>query len=136
MPAFEIALHQQHPIHAQAVCALYDSAGWWPERQEQEITQVLDSGPAVGAWDGELLVGFARAVSDHHFRAYIEDMIVHSDYQHMGVGNLLLGRLMEALEHVNTVSLFCEPGLIPFYEHYGFRAISSQKVMHRTKTLF
>ncbi len=134
MPAFAIAFHQQHPIRAQAVRALYANAGWWPERQEQEITQVLDSGPAVGAWDGELLVGFARAVSDHHFRAYIEDVIIHSDYRSLGVGRLLLTKLMEALEHVDIVSLFCEPELIPFYEQNGFKFISSQRVMHWKNT--
>ena len=131
MPAFEIALHQLRPIHAQAVRTLYNTASWWPGRQEQEITQILDSGPVVGAWDGELLVGFARAVSDHHFRAYIEDVIVHPDYQHIGVGNLLLTRLMEALEHIEIVSLFCEPELVPFYEQKRFKLISSQRVMHR-----
>ena len=81
MPAFEIAFHQLRPISAQAVSTLYASDGWWPERQEREITQVLDGGPAIGAWDGELLVGFAREVSDHHFRAYIEDLIVLSIYR-------------------------------------------------------
>ena len=109
---------------------LYASAGWWPERQEREITQVLDGGPAIGAWDGELLVGFARAVSDHHFRTYIEDLIVHPDYRSLGLGRLLLARLMEALEHADTVSLFCEPELVPFYERNGFKFVSSQQVMH------
>ena len=52
MLAFEIAFHQQRPICAQALRALYDNADWWPERQEEEIAQVLDSGPVVGAWDG------------------------------------------------------------------------------------
>ena len=131
MPAFEIAFHRQRSIHPQAVRTLYDSVDWWPERQEEEIAQVLDSGPVVGAWDGELLVGFARAVSDHHFRAYIEDMMVHPDYRSMGLGNLLLIKLMEALEHVDTISLFCELELIPFYERNGFNFISSQCVVHR-----
>ncbi len=130
MSAFEIAFHRQHPISAQAVRILYDSAGWWPERREEEITQILDSGPAIGAWDGELLVGFARAVSDHHFRAYIEDLIIHPNYRSMGLGRLLLTRLMEALEHVDTVSLFCDPELVPFYERNGFKFIPSQQVMH------
>jgi GNAT superfamily N-acetyltransferase len=134
-PSFEIEFHRERPINPRAVRDLYSSEGWWPERQEQEIARVLSSDLAVGAWEGNQLVGFARVVSDQHFHAYIEDVVVRPDRQQMGIGSLLLTRLIEALQHIETISLFCQPELLRFYEHQGFRASSSQRVMHRKRSV-
>jgi ribosomal protein S18 acetylase RimI-like enzyme len=94
MPSFDITLHQKRPITPHAVRELYVTVGWWPERQEQEIAYVLDADLAVGAWDGDRLVGFARAVSDGRFHAYIDDVLVYPDYQREGLGSLLLTELL------------------------------------------
>ena len=128
--AVEIASHLERVIPARSVRQLYDHAGWWPRRGEGAIAAVLDAGPAVGAWEGERLVGFARAVADGPFRAYIEDVIVEGRYRGRGVGNRLVARLLRELGPIETVSLFCDPALVPWYEGHGFRP-TSQIVMHR-----
>jgi len=65
MPPIEIYLYQERPVDPQAVCALYTSVGWWPERTEEQIATVLSQDIAVCAWDPDRLVGFARSISDH-----------------------------------------------------------------------
>lgn len=127
----EIKLHQERPIEASFIVQLYKHVGWWPNRQVQDITRVMNLGLAVGAWDDERLVGFARAVSDGIFRAYIEDVVVHEDYRRSGIGQKLLSRLMNELSDIETVSLFCEPSLVPLYEKTRFKKSNSQVVMHR-----
>lgn len=134
MPTFDIALHQERPIDPEAVLALYQQVGWWPERQAPQLAQVLSSDFAIGAWDNQRLIGFARVISDHHFHAYIDDVLIHPDYQRTGIGSLMLAQLLEALHHINTITLFCSSDLLPFYELQGFRAHPSQVVMH-TKNL-
>ncbi len=133
MPASEIAFHHERPIAPQAVCTLYTSIGWWPLRTQEEMAQVLKDALAIGAWEGDHLVGFARVVSDHHFRAFIEDVAVQPDYQRRGLGRLLLTRLLDAFPHIETLTLFCQSSLVPFYEEHGFRASPSQVVMHRKR---
>lgn len=125
-----IATHQERPINPQAVRALYDAVAWWPDRRLEDIAAVLAVGPAIGAWDRERLVGFARAVTDGRLRAYIEDVVVHPEQRHTGIATALLDRLIAALGPIETVSLFCEPELVPMYERHGFRARRSQIVMH------
>jgi hypothetical protein len=71
MVNYVIRTHQEHPIPADAVRRLYAANEWCPERSLQDITDVLNRNPAVGAWKEEDLIGFARAVLDGHFRAYI-----------------------------------------------------------------
>jgi hypothetical protein len=46
------------------------------ERTAERVSSVRGHSPAVGAWDGRDLVGFARAVSDGVLRAYAEDVVV------------------------------------------------------------
>lgn len=135
MSSFEIMFHRERSINPQKVRDLYKSVGWWPERQEREIAMVLSNDLALGAWEGNQLVGFARVVSDYHFHAYIEDVVVRPDHQQMGIGSLLLARLVEALQHIETITLFCQPELLPFYEQQGFRVSPTQKVMHRKRLI-
>jgi ribosomal protein S18 acetylase RimI-like enzyme len=110
---------------------LYKNAGWWDERQEQDIKKMLCQVPNVGAWRGDSLIGFARAVTDGKFRAYIEDVVIHRSYQKEGIGTDLVSKLLEELTHIDVISLFCEEHLIPFYEKNRFKRSKSQFVMHR-----
>ena len=125
-----ICLHRERAIPARLVRRLYDDAGWWPRRGEEDIAAILDAGPAVGAWDQDRLVGFARSVSDGTCRAFVEDVVVARAYQRSGLGGRLLSRLLAELAGIETVSLFCDPVLAAFYERVGF-SCTGQLVMHR-----
>jgi len=133
MPTMILALHTQRPISPQAIRTLYDLVDWWPERSGEVIALVLKHGPAVGAWLDEELIGFARAVTDGKLRAYIEDVMVHPAHRRQGVGEQLLETLLAALAQIETISLFCEPALVAWYEQYNFRLRSAQRVLHRSQ---
>jgi GNAT superfamily N-acetyltransferase len=128
-----VARHDERGIDAASVRWLYDDAGWWPERDLDGIAEVVRSGVSVGAWDGERLIAFARAISDGRYRAYVEDVVVDAAYRGRGVGNLLMEALVTALDGVDIVSLFCEPDRARFYEGHGFKRHATQVMMHREK---
>jgi len=130
--AYQIALHTERAIDAAAVRALYEAVHWWPDRQPAAIAAILGDAPAVGAWDGDRLIGFARAVTDGVFRAYIEDVVVEPAYRRRGLATQMLRRLLAALADIETISLFCGPDLAGLYERLGFKASKSQVVLHRT----
>ncbi|MFP9131164.1 GNAT family N-acetyltransferase [Niallia sp. BSM11] len=110
---------------------LYKDVGWWEERSEQDIAEMLNKVPSVGAWKDDNLIGFVRAVSDGKFRAYIEDVVIHSSFQKNGIGKKMLVKMVDELSNIDVISLFCEDHLIPFYEKSNFRYSKSQFVMHR-----
>lgn len=129
-----IATYAEHPILPAAVLHLYKTVNWpWVSRPPAVLATVLAAEPAVGAWDGDRLVGFARAVTDGYFRAYIEDVVVHPDYQRQGIGRQLLTRLLDELAQIDVISLFCQTELAPFYERLGFKVRGKQVVLHRNK---
>jgi GNAT superfamily N-acetyltransferase len=122
---------KEKTICAKELKKLYQDAGWWEDRTEEDLDVMLKREIAVGAWLENTLIGFARAVTDGRFRAYIEDVVVLHTYQKSGIGKKLVTRLLDELTHIDIISLFCEEDLIPFYEKNKFKHSKSQFVMHR-----
>ncbi|WP_176474253.1 hypothetical protein [Niallia circulans] len=58
----EIRTSREKPIKACEVIELYKNAGWWKERTEKDIEKMLSQTFAVGAWEKNKLIGFARAI--------------------------------------------------------------------------
>ena len=77
------------------------------------------------------LIGFARAVSDFRFRAYIEDVLVIAEYRNRGIGRQLIQTLLDELSNIHVVTLFCQNKLTEYYTGLGFKKFSRQVVMHR-----
>lgn len=122
---------EEQPIAAAAVRRLYDGAGWWPDWGLDGIERAIEASVAVGAWDGERLVGFARAISDGEHRAYVEDVVVDPEYRGRSIGERTVAALVEAIGRVHIVSLFCEPERVEFYGRNGFRPSETAVMVHR-----
>ena len=118
-------------IKANDLIKLYQYVGWWEERKQQDIEDMLLKVKSVGAWKDDTLIGFARAVSDGKFRAYIEDVVIHNSYREEGIGTKMVSKLLDELSHIDVISLFCEEKLLPFYEKNGFKYSKSQFIMHK-----
>ncbi|MBZ9535745.1 GNAT family N-acetyltransferase [Cytobacillus oceanisediminis] len=125
---------KEKQIKASEVMELYKDAVWWNERTEQDMEKMLSQASlAVGAWKNNALIGFARAISDGIFRAYIEDVVIHSSYNRKGIGTQLIDKLLKELSDIDVISLFCEEDLITFYSKNEFKKSKSQFVLHKVK---
>jgi GNAT superfamily N-acetyltransferase len=117
--------------------ALYELAAFWArDRTVADLAIALShSDPVISAWDGDLLVGFARATSDGVYRATIWDVVVHPDYQGAGIGRKLVERILRdpAIATVERVYLMTTHQQ-PFYEKIGFavNASTTMVLMHRS----
>jgi ribosomal protein S18 acetylase RimI-like enzyme len=127
----QILSFSERPIKGTELMMLYKDAGWWEERKERDIENMLKQDISIGAWIDDNLIGFARAVSDGKFRAYIEDVVIHNEFQKAGIGTKLVSKLLDELSHIDVISLFCEEDLISFYEKNDFKFSNSQYVLHR-----
>lgn len=114
----------EKPIKAIELMKLYKDAGWWEERKEQDIEEMLKREISIGVWKEGTLIGFARAITDGNFRAYIEDVVIHQAYQKSGIGKNLVSKLLDELSHIDVISLFCEEHLIPFYKKNNFNTVN------------
>lgn len=72
----------------------------------------------VGAFHGQVLIGFVHAVWDGGMHAFLVDTAVHPAWQRRGVGVALVGRLIEDVRCAGCEWLHVDykPGLRSFYE--------------------
>ena len=58
-----------------------------PIDDEETLAGMVANGNlCVTCWDGDLLVGIARSVTDFHYCCYLSDLAVDESYQREGVG--------------------------------------------------
>ncbi|WP_320040315.1 GNAT family N-acetyltransferase [uncultured Desulfobacter sp.] len=107
--------------------ALYQDAGWWHDEYKttDEFLRRIPEKSALfaGVFLEKKLIGMGRALSDLCSDAYIQDVVVLSDYQKLGIGSMIVKFLVEELKKrgVDWIGLIGEPGTRSFYEHLGFR---------------
>jgi len=112
-----------------SLLALYTAVGWLSyiseECQGQLVNAVENTNYVVTAWDGENLVALARALSDDVSVCFIQDILVHPDYQRCGVGERMLRTCLTRYAHVRSKVLMTddEERQRLFYEKLGFHNI-------------
>ena len=92
-----------------------------PVDDEERMKQMLRNGNlVVTAWDGDLLVGIARSVSDFSYATYLSDLAVRQSHQRQGIGRELIRRT-QVLGGKATVILLSAPGAVDYYPHIGMK---------------
>ncbi|WP_449417003.1 GNAT family N-acetyltransferase [Phormidium nigroviride] len=92
-----------------------------PIDDRDRIQQMIaNSNLIVTAWDGELLVGISRAISDFSYVTYLSDLAVRKSHQKLGIGKELIRRTqIESGEQAHLV-LLAAPAATEYYPHIGF----------------
>lgn len=74
----------------------------------------------VTAWDGEILVGISRSLTDFAYVAYLADLAVDQQYQRSGIGKQLIEETKSRLGPECMIVLLAAPKANEYYEHIGF----------------
>lgn len=112
-------------IPAESIAVLRRSVGWGGMEAELKDPALRDY-LRIACYDGEKLAGFLAVVSNGVTDAYIQDVMVHPDYQGKGIGTELMNRAVARLkaDRIYMVSvIYGEESLRPFYEKFGFRTM-------------
>ena len=81
---------------------------------------ITNSNLVVTAWDGEKLIGIARAMTDFHYACYLSDLAVDKNYQNMGIGKTLQQLTQAQLGPKCKLILIAAPDANSYYEQIGF----------------
>jgi predicted N-acetyltransferase YhbS len=73
----------------------------------------------IGAWDGDLLVGLARAWTDEVHVTYLADLAVRDTHQKHGIGKRLIRLVKQAAPQALMV-LIAAPQAHEYYGKVGF----------------
>lgn len=115
----------------------------WGESPSLEQTELAMKNTLfrVSVYDKDKIVAMARMIGDMGLDYYIKDVVVRPEYQHKGIGKMLINGLMKFINDngINGTDIFVElcamPDKIPFYEKFGFCANEAQRLkkMYRVK---
>lgn len=72
----------------------------------------------VSAWDGEMLVGISRSITDFAYATYLSDLAVRVVHQRKGIGKELIRRTRAEAPRA-TVILLSAPAATGYYPRIG-----------------
>lgn len=89
------------------------------EDRERMGAMLAQANLVVTAWEGELLVGVARSLSDFTYCTYLSDLAVRVSHQRQGIGRELIRRTREAGGAAQII-LLAAPQAVDYYPRVGF----------------
>jgi len=122
-----ITLKTDHDIPFDQLVDLYNSVGWLAytsDEQKPKLQEAINnSNHVVTAWSDERLVGLARCISDDVSICYLQDILIHPEFQRHGIGRKLLSNCLERFAHVRMKVLITdnEERQKLFYESLGYK---------------
>ncbi len=74
----------------------------------------------VTAWDGDLLVGISRTLTDFTYVGYLSDLAVRQSHQRKGIGLKLIEKTREKMGPRSMLVLLAAPKAVDYYPKIGF----------------
>lgn len=105
-------------ISADELISVFKAVGW--NKDKDIIVKAFKNSYYVTAYDGDKLVGFARAISDNYYYTGIYDVVVMPQYQGKGIGKHMTKMLVEKFKGHYFFLTYTE-GNREFYEKCGFK---------------
>lgn len=87
----------------------------------------------ITAWDGDVLAGVARTITDWVWSSYLADLAIHPGYQKAGIGRKLIGLTKEKVGKQSMVLLLSVPTAMEYYPKVGFAKEDRGFIMHRSE---
>ncbi len=118
---------------AAAIIDLYGSADLPRPIHDSERIQKMyeNSNLIISAWDGDLLVGVARSITDWVWSCYLADLAIRKEYQKEGIGKELIRLTKEKLGDQSMLLLLSVPTAMEYYPKVGFKKQESSFIIDR-----
>ena len=116
-----ILFQDRHDFSPEDLQALFLSVEWSSGHYPDRLAVAMRNFKTVyTAWDGQKLVGLICAMDDGVMTAYIHYLLVHPDYQHLGIGKQLVERMKDTYRDYLRIVLVAYHSELAFYESCGF----------------
>ncbi|MCU7843753.1 MAG: GNAT family N-acetyltransferase [Candidatus Thiodiazotropha sp. (ex Monitilora ramsayi)] len=126
----EVSINVIDSVSEDEVIGIYKANDWSSADKPKELLAALNqSHTLVTARIAGKLVGLGNAISDGHLVVYYPHMLVHPDYQGMGIGR----KMMEAMQSIyggfHQQMLTADGEVVGFYKALGFERAGKTEPM-------
>jgi len=119
-----ITYREGNDLDLQTMIELYEASTLGERRpvseRERMAAMLKHANIVITAWDGDLLVGISRALSDFSFVTYLSDLAVRVSHQRSGIGKELIRRTQVAGGPKAKIILLAAPAAAEYYGRIGF----------------
>jgi predicted N-acetyltransferase YhbS len=88
--------------------------------RERMRLMLTNANLVITAWEGDLLVGIARSVSDFSYATYLSDLAVRLSHQKQGIGRELIRHTQERGGQASVI-LLSAPKATEYYPRIGMK---------------
>jgi len=130
-----IRYEDKKTLGAEDVSRVFEKSGIRRPFQDLErIQRMIDNSDVIlSAWDEDMMVGIARAITDFSYCCYLSDLAVDKEYQKHGIGKALVDLLREKLGGEVSLVLLSSPEATEFYPKMGFVSTDKCYVIGRVR---
>ncbi len=113
---------EEKKFNVNQVQELFLSVDWISGQYPTRLYKALmNSSTVISAWDGDDLVGLARALDDTELVAYMHYVLVHPNYHGQGIAGHMVELIKEKYKDYLYIELMPEEAKnAAFYEKHGF----------------
>jgi len=124
-------------LNLDQVIELYNASGLGERRpvDDRRIMSYRHANLVVTAWDGELLVGIARTLTDFSYVGYLADLAVRLSHQKQGIGIDLIERTRQEMGPRSMLVLLSAPKAVEYYPKIGFTKHDSAWTLRANEAL-
>ncbi|EFM11578.1 GCN5-related N-acetyltransferase [Paenibacillus curdlanolyticus YK9] len=130
-----ITYSTEKPVTAQQLSEVFErSSIKRPYTDLERLQKMIDHADLiVSAWDGERLVGIARALTDYSYCCYLSDLAVDLGYQKSGIGSVLVDHVKALIGEQCSLVLISAPGAVDYYPKLGFTLSDKAYLIPRSR---
>ncbi|MEJ2618708.1 MAG: GNAT family N-acetyltransferase [Candidatus Thiodiazotropha sp.] len=103
---------------------LCNQSYWAKGRSKERVEKSIENSICFGMYDtNEIMLGFARVVTDHVVFAYLMDLFIFEKYQGKGLGKRLVKHIIEHPDLQVRLWFLATASAHELYKKYGFTAL-------------
>ena len=110
------------------ILGLYASVGWTAYTDDPAALRngLANSLLTLAAYEEAALAGLIRVVGDGHTIVFVQDILVHPQFQRRGIGSALLQAVLNRYAGVRQIELLTDdtPETAAIYRSMGFRELT------------
>lgn len=105
---------------------LYRAVGWGDPKNSITKKSLDNTFYSISVYDSDKIIGYGRIIGDGICYLYIQDVMVLPNYQNKKIGTLIMKKLLEKIDTVESenpdllVYLGASKNKEGFYEKFGF----------------